>query len=336
LPHSTRPRVRDFYARASALCFAILIGGTAILWASNQTSDVQPRPSIELSAFVTELEHLLAVIPRAQPADLAAVRATIPASWVVQTTNGEVKVPAAWLRRELEEGRRDSKTWPSRRADAVAQLTSLRLEAVALQAIPSTPAASDARATLRDVLQQKEFRQQAGVTLMSRLRRVISDWLVRLWRWLGGERIGRRSTAVVFAWFAGFAALAALGWWVVRTLRTSPNQGRLALTAPPPARKSARAWALQAAAAADPREATRFAYRAAVVRLEEEGAWRADEARTPREHMRLLPASHRRRQLFAEVAGRFEEIWFGGRTPSNDDTRETVARLRELGCLPVD
>jgi Domain of unknown function (DUF4129) len=106
----------------------------------------------------------------------------------------------------------------------------------------------------------------------------------------------------------------------------------------PPAarRRSARAWARQAAAAEDPRELVRCAYRAAVVSLEDEGAWRHDEARTPREHVRLLPTAHARRTLFADVARRFEEVWFGAKAPTADDTHAMLSRLKELGCLPAD
>ena len=82
--------------------------------------------------------------------------------------------------------------------------------------------------------------------------------------------------------------------------------------------------------------AIRIAAVAAVVGLEEEGAWRHDEARTPREHVRLLPAAHARRTPFADVARQFEEVWFGAKVPTVDDTRAMLSRLKELGCLPAD
>jgi hypothetical protein len=322
-------RVRERRAGASALCLAILVGGAAILSAADQ----QP---IQLSSFVIELDRLLAVMPGTSPAGLAAVRDNVPDGWVVRTGQGDIPVPAAWLRRQLEEGRRDSSGWPARRADIVARLAALRREAMAAQSVSPPPATQADRAVLTDVLEQKEFRQHAAVTPMSRLRRAIADWLMGLWQWMGGERLGRRSTAVAFAWAAGVAALLALGWWIARALRTPRDKVRVALSAPATARVTARAWALQAAAAADPRESARCAYRAAVMRLEEEGAWRADDARTPREHVGLLPSTHRRRQVFVDVVRRFEEIWFGGRPASGEDARETVARLKELGCLSAD
>jgi hypothetical protein len=70
--------------------------------------------------------------------------------------------------------------------------------------------------------------------------------------------------------------------------------------------------------------------------LEEEGALRGDETRTPREFLRLLPETHRRRGLLADVTRRFEEIWYGARHPTEEDRRSLLARLEELGCLPVE
>jgi hypothetical protein len=99
---------------------------------------------------------------------------------------------------------------------------------------------------------------------------------------------------------------------------------------------SAREWARRAASVDDVREAVRCAYRAATGRLEEEGVWRVDDARTPREYLRLLPADHRRRGPLADVAGRFEEIWYGARPATPDDRRTVLGRLRELECLPAE
>ena len=52
---------------------------------------------------------------------------------------------------------------------------------------------------------------------------------------------------------------------------------------------------------------------AVISRLEEEGAWRLDDTRTPREYLRLLPADHRRRRVaryhreLVEVLGQRDE-----------------------------
>jgi hypothetical protein len=334
LPPSIHPRVCELPTRLAVLCLALASGAIA-LSASPQTGHQSaPTTPLAVSEFVGELDRVLVVLARAEPRDLVDLRDNIPANWRVRSGDEAVEVPAAWLRRALEEARRDPSTWPARRRDITARLSGTRAEAVALEESPAGAELPSARATLGSVLAEKEFRKHAGAGAVARLRRAITDFFIRLWQQLGGERLGRRTTAIVFAWAAGIAALFTFTWWVVRALVTTRAGGRLALTVPPAARQSARAWALRAAAARDDREAARCAYHAAVVRLEEEGAWRADDTRTPREHVRMLPAGHKRRSLFADVARRFEEIWFGGRAGSSDDTRELLSRLRELGCLP--
>jgi hypothetical protein len=146
-----------------------------------------------------------------------------------------------------------------------------------------------------------------------------------------------RQLPVVLAWAAALVALTALSWWLVATLvRANARASALALLAPRARRWTARAWAQHAASAAEPREAVRCAYRAAVTKLEEEGTWRTDDARTPREHVRLLPPGHQHASPFTDVARRFEEVWFGARTPTADDMRRVLARLKELGCSPAE
>ena len=193
-----------------------------------------------------------------------------------------------------------------------------------------------ARAVAGEILSRDEFRQDPSASALARLRERITDWIVRTWERFGGNRLGSKHATTVIAWVLGGAALLSLSWWLVATLLRGTDRSGLALTAPAPRRRSARAWAQQAAAATDPREVIRCAYRAALAGFEEEGAWRADEARTPREHLRLLAPGHQRRPIFAAVARRFEEVWFGARPATPDDGREMVSYLRELGWLRPD
>jgi hypothetical protein len=171
---------------------------------------------------------------------------------------------------------------------------------------------------------------------MSRLRQQATAWLLRMWERLGGGRLGRRGTAVLFAWTTALLALGVLTTWLVRLVLRSDHHRRLALTAPPATHWTARRWARAAMTASDPREAARCAYRAIVCRLEEEGVWRVDDTRTPREYLRILPRDHRRLGLLRDVTRQFEEIWYGARSASEDDRRTWLARLREVGCLPAD
>ena len=80
----------------------------------------------------------------------------------------------------------------------------------------------------------------------------------------------------------------------------------------------------------------RYAYRALICGLEEEGAWRVDDARTPREYLRLLPAEHRRRGPAGDGFVASERSGSPRASRTEADRAAVVARLKELGCLPAD
>ena len=110
--------------------------------------------------------------------------------------------------------------------------------------------------------------------------------------------------------------------------------GPLGVVRPP-----GRALGLEAASlirAGQIREGARVAYRAAVSRLDEEGALHIDEARTPREYLRLLPPVHRRHAALSALTTTFERIWYGSRAAAPDEGDKILALLQDLGCLHFD
>jgi len=88
-----------------------------------------------------------------------------------------------------------------------------------------------------------------------------------------------------------------------------------------------------ASSAGDLREAVRCGFHAAVRRLEEQGSWSVDDARTPREYMRLLHGDDPRRTMFGDLTRRFEQVWYGHRSATGEDVRHIAAHLERLGCL---
>lgn len=312
------------------LCTALL----AIFAAAPVLAQTTMRPA----EFGAELERISDQIRDAPAGMVPAVR--VPAVWTVEANGQRFEIPALWLRYALEAARRDGATWPARRGPLLAQLAALRAEAQSLASDDaSAPQPADveaARAALGRILAGPEFDGMAGQSAIGMLRRRVSEWLMGMWERLGGNMLGRGSTVVIFAWIAVLFALAALGTWVVRLLLRSDGRGAVPITAAPAQRRSARAWALDAANSADAREAIRSAYRATVSRLEEEGAWRSDETRTPREYLHCLPQDHRRRSVVLDVTRRFEEVWYGARKPTAEDRAAVLARLEEMGCLPAE
>ena len=283
--------------------------------------------------FAEDLESLSARVGNAAVTDIPDLIASLPAEWIVEDGGEPVRVSSAWISRALQDARSEPDKWSQQRAAIVARLNAVKTEAETLGSQGSAPDVERSQRVVAEVLARDEFRRNADDGALGKLRRRITDWWLALWDRMGGNRLGTRKATTVIAWVAGLSALSALTWWLLSRVLAPARRTGLALTAPAPRRRSARAWAKEAAAAQDPRDAIRCAYRAALATLEEEGAWRADDARTPREHLRLLSSGHRRRPIFADVARRFEEVWFGARTPSSDDTRAVLSRLEELGCL---
>lgn len=309
----------------------------ALLSAHAAAAAAQPLAAMDPAAFAAELERISAVVSSGSPGVVPDVR--VPAAWNVETRGQRVEIPALWLRREIDGARQNPSLWPAKRSSLLAQLAALKIEAESLAAVSAgsrVPDPSAARAVLADVLARPDFRRMAQQSAMSSLRQRVSQWLLRIWDRLGGSALGRRGTALVFAWIAALLAFGVLTASLVRLIMRPDSHRRLALTAPSVRRRSARAWARDALMAADPREAARCAYRATVCRFEEDGAWRHDDTRTPREYLRLLPRDHRGRGVLTDVTRRFEEIWYGAREATEDDRRSLLARLRELGCLPAE
>jgi hypothetical protein len=81
-----------------------------------------------------------------------------------------------------------------------------------------------------------------------------------------------------------------------------------------------------------PREAIHYAYWAAVYRLEEQGAWRPDASRTPREYLRLLGRASQHRRVMAELTRDFEKAWYGYRPVTATDADSALRQLESLGC----
>jgi len=289
-----------------------------------------------IAGYVAELDRVAAAIAGTDASGLAQLRTQVPDRWIVREGSVQFDVPADWIAAPLQAAARDTSTWPAVRARVLARIAFARTEAQGLATHPPAAEVPLARATLREVLERREFAGRRNRTWLTHLRDQVSEWLLRFWQRIGGERLGRRGTAIALAWIAALTALAVLSWWLVSILvRTSPAS-RLHLAPAQSRRLSARAWAQRAASAAEPREAARCAYHAAVRRLEEEGAWRVDDARTPREYLRLLPSGHERRGIVADMTNRFEQIWYGGRNATADDRQHVIAGLKDLGCLPSD
>jgi hypothetical protein len=288
--------------------------------------------------FAGRMERLAADVGAADAARAAALARTVPEALRVARDGVPIDVPLAWLRTVLSGASANAEEWERRRAGHAARLRAVAREAAAPSA--DRPASAPAaRAALDGVLADRAFQRARAPTWQAQLMERVKEWLARLWLRTLGRRVGERSLAVVLAWTLSIAAIAVLLVWVARLGARRRADAPLEMGSMTPRRAAARVLALEAAALARDgrvRESARVAYRAAVHRLDEEGALEVDDARTPREYLRQLPAPHRRREAFAALTAAFERIWYGSRAPAPGDGPAIVALLQDLECLSRD
>jgi hypothetical protein len=293
-------------------------------------------PPLTLGRFTSQLQTLASAVERS-PADAAPrLAATIADVETVASGADLVEVHFEWLRLALGSALIDGAKWPARRADLAAELRAMAREASVV-----TPAVrpAGARDTLTRTLAMRGFQNTRSLTWQARLLQRLKAWLADLWERTLGRRVGQRTVAVVLAWMVSIAAIAVLLIWLTRLAAGRRAEGPSDLGSVEAPRTAGRTLALEAAALARAgrvREAARVAYRAAVHRLEEEGALRVDETRTPREYLRLLPAPHRRHAALVSLTEAFERIWYGSRPPAPRDGETIIALLQDLECLSPD
>jgi len=78
------------------------------------------------------------------------------------------------------------------------------------------------------------------------------------------------------------------------------------------------------------RDAVRSYYWATIARFESRGQWPADQARTPREYLRLILSGHPKHDDLSLLTRRFEACWYGSDTATQldcDTARQLFERL---------
>jgi hypothetical protein len=295
-----------------------------------------PSPRLTAPQFVAQIEGLASAIETADAGAAARLAPSIPVSEHVVAGGETYEVRLDWLRSALRAPDANPKAWPSRRDDLVARLRAIAREAEAT-GVPRE--GTDARQALTAVLAQKSFQRVRAQSWQADLQRRIARWVADLLDRTFGRRVGQRSVALFVAWTASIAAVLVLVVWLAR-MSSRRRADRPMSVGPLHARRPpGHVLGLQAASlirTGQIREGARVAYRAAVNRLEEEGALRVDEARTPREYLRLLPPVHRRHATLSALTTTFERIWYGSRAAAPDEGDKILALLQDLGCLYFD
>jgi uncharacterized protein DUF4129 len=270
----------------------------------------------------------------AQPEFAVDFYREVPDQIRVQTLSGTITVPLKFLHDGLENF---LKSEPAAKPTILGQLSS-RIQALETEADhfesadPGNPAA---RERLNKILSAREFRSVQGPSEWELLLDRISNWLSEKFDKLFPNKPDLNQAGQIFVWVMIAIACSILAVWLYRASR-----GRL-LDRPReivPFLPSARSWRLwlsdarEKAGAGQLREAIRLGFWAAVSRLESDGVWRPDKARTPREYLSSIPAGTETRSTFAAVTRTFEAAWYGGRPASSGDFEQFLSELEKLGC----
>lgn len=301
-----------------------------------------PPPSAPLSlpTYIAELDRLATFLSNATPGEAEAISSSIAPRWLVDTGTARVAVDTRWLVAGLREATDSGNDWNAGRGRLRRRLLALRAHATEAAAAAPGSLHTSLRSAVDEVLAGPEFQQSAAARWREQLQQQFGEWVESLLGRIGVSGIAGRSLAVAFAWVAGIAALGGLGIWLARVLAAGSRAVSFGLSHGERRRLSAREWALRAGTAlhdGDAREAVRCAYNAALRRMEEEGVWRLDQSRTPREYLRMLRPNDNRGPAVKELTELFEQVWYGNRGIDGADMTRVSGNLEKLGCLhPAD
>jgi len=185
---------------------------------------------------------------------------------------------------------------------------------------------------LDQILTRYEFRKSRGPGFLE-------IWWEKLMRWISNfldrHPIYGRSGQTLLIYGSVAIAFIMFAVWITRRFRRSNEALTREILPFAPSAKGWRAWLAEARTSAQQggwRDGIHLAYWAGISFLEEQGAWRPDRARTPREYLRILGTRKPQYPALSALTRKFEVIWYGHGDASAADFQETLGQLEKLGC----
>ena len=303
--------------------------------AASRKSHAQPAVAsapLTVAEYIHALDESLGAVRsiRGDPEKATYIVHNLPSAWHVEADGRTLEVSTESIRRDLGAFRAKPE---SASLDTVLQrLETLRYQAAAYET--TEPDFTSQRLRLNDILSRKEFRSVHGQTWMDRLKQKLTAFLIRvLQRAFASSAIPAISDIVVYGLIV--IAVLALAYWMYRSLRESVRLETIMPVAMPVSAKEWPIWmseARGAAARGEWRDAIHLAYWGGISFLEAQGSWRPDAARTPREYLRLLPATSIHQPALRQLTMRLEGVWYGMQNANADGFQKTLAELERLGC----
>jgi Domain of unknown function (DUF4129) len=306
----------------------------SLLWAGNNSHAQTPAEtnSLSIAEYTAELDRLVSETSRLVNAgDASPLIRSIPIAWHVQGNSSQVfAVSSEWLRSDLGDWQKKPKS--KILEQIIFRLQNLRAEAASFE----TPGndSSSAHMELDRILAAPEFQDVGKTTWWDRLKREIKDWIFHLFlRVFSSSSIPTISNIMVYGLI--MLAVALLGYWMYKTIRDNSGVETVLPGTLPVSSKEWGVWMAEARAAANAgrwRDAIHLAYWSGISYLEAQDMWPPDRARTPREYLRLLPATSRFQPDLRALTRSFEVVWYGSQPADDQAFSETIAHLERLGC----
>jgi hypothetical protein len=293
-------------------------------------------PALSTPQYVEQLqsyENQIAELASA-PQKAVVFRDSLPEALTVRTASGEMSVDLSFLRDALNRYLTGTaQTKPDILANAGTRLKAMRAEA---ELYEQPDRADDAtRKRLEEILNSREFDRVRGPTALELLKQRIQAWIGKLLKQIDPKIPDVQDLGQWFVW--GMIALAAAiaGVWLYRVSQQNVASGEREIFPFLPSGRNWREWLADArarAAQGEWREAIHFGFWAAVSRLESDGVWPPDKARTPREYLNAIPSPNLSKEPFAAITREFEASWYGSRPTTEAHFQQFAAYLERLGC----
>ncbi len=254
----------------------------------------------------------------------------VPYHWQVRAGQTEFDISTEGLQSDVR--RYESERNVENAAAIRTRLESLRAQIDGYEKPPADVSAS--RTQLTSILARREFRDVAGPSALDRLKQRLMEFLIRVFQHFF------RSTAIptigrVFVYGLMGVALLVLLYAAYRTFWRGQEMVEVVPTDLAVSAKAWTLWLAEARAAAvkgEWRDAIHLAYWAGISFLEQQGFWKPDRARTPREYLHLLSGADEKHETLTVLTRIFELAWYARRDASEGAFSEALAQLEKLGC----
>jgi len=293
----------------------------------------EPGRVLDLSQYIARLDQLSIAVEdsRANPEIAPRIAHSLPRQWIVWDGKHTYIVSCGWLEDSLKKFALERSE--ENRRSVQDRISFLRAGAQAMQS--TTPAFSEERKSLGEILAQREFKNVHSPSAWDRLTQKLSALLQRFLMHVFGSSSFPAITNIA-GWFVVSIAIVFLSIWIFSTLGQNARIETARMPgAAPPSTKPWDIWieeANAAAASACWRDAVRLAYWAGISFLESNGMWRPNRARTPREYLGLLSTSSQHHGPLTSLTRLFESVWYGYGNAGPESFSESMKLLEHLGC----